>query len=196
MQSNQTTHGKFVLTTPAVLSLFGVKSNPNPDDPDRPGPWGPVVRRAEDRVRAVLGPSPDPWLVGPDPRWAAFARALAEEVIDRANLMQQIADALPQTGGQHAIIIIGGALKDFTDGCGTGRIRQPFPPPRLTATVTATARPTTGTSDRQQRITLARSAPTWICPACESGRSASGRAVGQTHAHWEPWWEPPRRTTF
>jgi len=130
MQSNQTTHGKFVLTTPAVLSLFGVKSNPNPDDPDRPGPWGPVVRRAEDRVRAVLGPSPDPWLVGPDPRWAAFARALAEEVIDRANLMQQIADALPQTGGQHAIIIIGGALKDFTDGCGTGRIRQHFPPPR------------------------------------------------------------------
>jgi len=134
MQSNQTTSGRFVLTTPAVLSLFGVKSNPNPDDPDNPGPWGPVVRRAEDRVRAVLGPSPQPWRdtdgPSPDPWRAAFANALADEVIDRVNLVQQVAGALPQTGSSQAIIIIGGILKDFVDGCGTGRIKQHFPPPR------------------------------------------------------------------
>ncbi len=45
--------------------------------------------------------------------------------------MQQVADALPQPGSTHGIIIIGGALADFTDGCGTGRINQrhvPRPP--------------------------------------------------------------------
>ena len=131
MSANKT--DSFVLTKQAVLSIFGVKvSFPNPDD-DHPGPWGPVVRRAEERARAVL-PSPDPWRErfggSPDPWRAAFAQSLAEEVIDRANLMQQIADALPQAGSQHAIIIIGGMLQDFVDGCGTGRILQLFPPPR------------------------------------------------------------------
>jgi hypothetical protein len=51
-------------------------------------------------------------------------------VIDRVNLVQQVAGALPQTGSSQAIIIIGGILKDFVDGCGTGRIKQHFPPPR------------------------------------------------------------------
>lgn len=124
----------FVLTKQAVLSIFGVTASfPNPED-DHPGPWGPVVRRAEERARAVLGSSPEPgrevFGPGPDPWRAAFAQALAEEAVDRANLMQQVADALPQTGSKHAIIIIGGMLQDFVDGCGTGRIKQHFPPPR------------------------------------------------------------------
>ena len=130
MQSNQISHAKFVLTTPALLSLFGIKSSfPNPDDPDHPGPWGPVIRRAEDRVSAVLGPSPDPWWRCPDPNpWGvAFAGALAEEVIDRANQMQQVADALAQTGNQRAIIIIGGFLDDYVDKCGTV-VKLPFLP--------------------------------------------------------------------
>ena len=168
MQSNQTSHGKFVLTTPAVLALFGVESNPNPDDPDRPGPWGPVVRRAEERVRAALDPSSQPRreIFGPstDPWRAAFARALAEEVIDRAHLMQQVADALNQNANAHAIIIIGGILRDFVDGCGTGRIKQHFPPPRhhddarlspsqivlITAQFQANANETTNENVRQE----------------------------------------------
>src|SRR4030095_5140361 len=111
MQSNQTAPGKFVLTTPAVLSLFGVQSNPTPAAPDNPAPRGPAVRRAGGRVRAVLGPSPQPWRdtdgPSPDPWRAAFANALADEVIDRVNLVQQVAGALPQTGSSQAIIIIG-----------------------------------------------------------------------------------------
>jgi hypothetical protein len=51
-------------------------------------------------------------------------------VIDRANLVQQVADALAANRQQHAIIIIGGSSQRFSDGCGTGRIRQHFPPPR------------------------------------------------------------------
>ena len=61
---------------------------------------------------------------------AAYAQALAEEVIDRASLMQQVAAALPQNGGEQGIIIIGGMLEDFVDSCGTGKILQLFPPPR------------------------------------------------------------------
>jgi hypothetical protein len=136
MKSNQTTHSSLVLTTPALLSLFGPSSGvPNPDDSNPPGPWGPVIRRAEERVRTVLEPQPLPWreVFGPvpDPWRAAFAQALAQEVIDRVTLMQQVSDALSQAGSSHGIIIIGGMLSDFTDGCGTGRIRQGHPPPPL-----------------------------------------------------------------
>ena len=136
MQSNQTSHASLVLTAPALLSLFGVSSGvPNPDDSNPPGPWGPVVRRAEERVGAILGPFPEPWRdifsPVPDPWRAAFAQALAQEVIDRVTLMQEVADALSQAGSSHGIIIIGGMLSDFIDGCGTGRLRQGHPPPPL-----------------------------------------------------------------
>jgi hypothetical protein len=149
MESNQTTHASFTLNAPALLSLFGPSSAfPNPDDSNPPGPWGPVIRRAEDRVRLVLepqplpwreifGPVPDPWneVFGPFPQpWrAAFAQALAQEVVDRATLMQEVADALAHAGSSQAIIIIGGFLSRFIDDCGTGRISQrhiPHPPPR------------------------------------------------------------------
>ena len=138
MEPNQTAHASFTLTAPALLSLFGPSSAfPNPDDSNPPGPWGPVIRRAEERVRSILGPSPEPWdeVFGPspDPWRAAFAQALAEEVIDRATLMQGVADALAHAGNSHAIIIIGGFLSHFIDDCGTGRIGQrhiPHPPPR------------------------------------------------------------------
>jgi hypothetical protein len=82
-----------------------------------------VIRRAAERLRYLLGPSPDPWR-------AAFAQVLAQEVIDRASLMQEVADALPQAGETHAIIIIGGFLSRFIDDCGTGRVKVHFPPPR------------------------------------------------------------------
>ena len=136
MEPNQTTHASFTLSAPALLSLFGPSSAfPNPDDSNPPGPWGPVIRRAEERLRYILGPSPEPWreIFGPspDPWRAAFAQALAQEVVDRASLMQEVADALAQAGNTHAIIIIGGFLSRFIDDCGTGRIRQghiPRPP--------------------------------------------------------------------
>lgn len=137
MEANQATHASFTLTAQALLSLFGLPSAfPNPDDSNPPGPWGPVIRRAEERVRFVLGPSPEPWRdvfgPSPDPWRAAFAQSLAQEVIDRATLMQETADALAQAGNTHAIIIIGGLISRFIDDCGTGRIRQghiPHPPP-------------------------------------------------------------------
>src|SRR5207237_4948180 len=101
MEPNQPTYRSVTLTSSDLLSLVGHLSDfPKPDDPDRPGPWGPVIRRAGERVRSILGPSPDPWnevfSPVPDPWRVAFARALAQEVIDRATLMQEVADALPQ----------------------------------------------------------------------------------------------------
>jgi len=100
MKSNQPMHTSFNLETTALLSLVGHLSGfPNPDDTNPPGPWGPVIRRASERVRAMLGPSPDPWrgVLGPspDPWRVSFAQALVQEVIDRATLMQEVADALP-----------------------------------------------------------------------------------------------------
>ena len=129
MESNQPTHHS--LASSALLSLVG-QLFPNPDDANPPGPWGPVIRRAAERVRSILGPIPDPWNwvldPVPDPWRAAFSQILAQEVIERATLMQEVADALPQAGATHGIIIIGGFVSRFIDGCGTGKIK--FRPPR------------------------------------------------------------------
>jgi len=58
----------FTIPRRAFTSLVSqlVNGYPNPEDPDPPGPWGPVIRRALDRVRRVAGPLPDPWT------WAAL----------------------------------------------------------------------------------------------------------------------------
>ncbi len=52
MESKQ--KNQAVLTSSALLSLFGASSGlPNPDDSNPIGPWGPVMRRAGERVAAV-----------------------------------------------------------------------------------------------------------------------------------------------
>lgn len=78
---------------------------------------------------AALNPQPLP------PR-AAFLAAVTEEVIDRALLMREIADAMNQTGGQQqqqqGIIIVGGKLSEYVDGIDElcPRIERKFPKPK------------------------------------------------------------------
>jgi hypothetical protein len=79
-----------------------------------------------DRLNSVaLNPQPLP------PR-ATFLAAFAEEAIDRALLMQEVADGLNQTGEQQGIIIVGGKLSLLVDElCGNNfKIRIPFPKPK------------------------------------------------------------------
>ncbi len=59
--------------------------------------------------KAALNPQPLP------PR-AAFLAAVTEEVIDRALLMQETADALNQTGEIQSIIIVGGKFSRYIEG--------------------------------------------------------------------------------
>ena len=59
--------------------------------------------------KTALNPQPLP------PR-AAFLAAVTEEVIERALLMQEIADELNQTGEERSIIIVGGKLSHYVDG--------------------------------------------------------------------------------
>jgi hypothetical protein len=74
---------------------------------------------------AALNPQPLP------PR-AAFITAFTEEMIDRTLLMQELADAMNQTGEQQGIIIVGGKLSMLVDElCGNNfKIRIPFPKPK------------------------------------------------------------------
>lgn len=169
-----------------VSQMFGGASGyPDPENPLKPGPWDPVIRRALERMRvfgphpepwrSAFGPLPDPWhlaseiiswqsesnrtraifelfaagrpeiwdvignpisLAGlnpqPLPPRAAFIAAFAEEVIDRALLMQEIADALPRQGEQQGIIIVSGYLNRFVDDlCPEPiKIKIPFPKPK------------------------------------------------------------------
>lgn len=73
----------------------------------------------------ALNPQPLP------PRYA-FLIAVAQAVIHRAELFQEMADLTPHDGSQQGIIIVSGYSDRFTDDwCGTGwRLRYPVPGPR------------------------------------------------------------------
>jgi len=73
----------------------------------------------------ALNPQPLP------PRFA-FLVSVAQAVISRAELLQEIADATRREGEQHGIIIVSGYIARFVDDfCGTGfRLKYPFPGPR------------------------------------------------------------------
>ncbi|MGH6842279.1 MAG: hypothetical protein ACREDV_09360 [Methylocella sp.] len=132
----------------ALVSLIGqvISGNPNPDDSSPPGPWGPVIRKALQQVLWRFGPGPEPWLqFGPRPEpWVQvalnpqplpprtlFFAAIAQEVIERASLIRETADALTSQGERQGIIIVGGYVSKFADEwCGNGRLKWPFPGPR------------------------------------------------------------------
>ena len=128
-----------------VRELAGGFPGPVGDEPK--GPWGPVMRRAIEKMRIQEGPVPDPWRSAgggvyrngadrasaialnpqPLPPRFVFARAVAQSVIERAELMQDIADAT--SGDENGIIIVGGYLSRFADDyCGNGHIfKHPHP---------------------------------------------------------------------
>jgi hypothetical protein len=115
---------------------------PNPDDPNPGPPWpcSHIIHKAIDRVvnslsahsnllsRVALNPQPLP------PK-AHFALVLAQEVIERAGLLHQAADAFANNGDQRGIIIVGGFVNRFVDDvCPTPPVIRfphlgwPFPP--------------------------------------------------------------------
>ncbi|MBF8278324.1 MAG: hypothetical protein HW390_3397 [Candidatus Brocadiaceae bacterium] len=113
-------------------------------------------------IESVFGPHPEPWKVifasilarhpeildtiggghsfgeevalnpQPLPPRFAFLVSVAQALISRAELLQEIADATPREGEQHGIIIVSGYIARFVDDfCGTGfRLKYPFPGPR------------------------------------------------------------------
>lgn len=144
-----------------AIDVMGTNNGfPDDDHPLPPGPWDPVIRLALRQIS--FGPLPDPWKISlvsilarhaeiydaiggshrfgdevalnpqPLPPRHEFLMMVSRFVIDRAELLQEIADATRQEGTQQGIIIGGGYTRRFVDDwCGTGfRLRWPFPGPR------------------------------------------------------------------
>jgi hypothetical protein len=134
----------------ALVSLISqlIFGRPSDDDPRPPGPADPVIFKALGRTLWVLGypvpwraqtafgPRPEPWVQvalnpQPLPPRTLFFAAIAQEVIERASLIQETADALTSQGERQGIIIVGGYVSRFADDfelC--PRIPWPFPGPR------------------------------------------------------------------
>lgn len=67
----------------------------------------------------------------PLPPRHAFLVSVVQTVISRAELMQELADAIGHEGNSKASIIASNYISRFIDDCGTGiRLRYPFPGPR------------------------------------------------------------------
>ncbi len=138
----------------ALVSLIGqvIFGRPSDDDPRPPGPADPVIFRALQktlwvlgipipwRAQTAFGPQPEPWVQvalnpQPLPPRTLFFAAIAQEVIERASLIQETADALTSQGERQGIIIVGGYVSRFADdshcapsrGRFLGRARIGFP---------------------------------------------------------------------
>ncbi|MBC7809290.1 MAG: hypothetical protein H7145_24410 [Akkermansiaceae bacterium] len=121
-------------------SLGGSVGLPDPDNPLPPGPWDPVIRLALrgmisiNRQTDIGGSFGEEVALNPQPLppRTVFAMSLAQEVISRAELIQDTSDAMGSDGGggrQSA----GGryAARFVEDICGNDfRFRWPFPTPR------------------------------------------------------------------
>lgn len=135
-------------------TVFGPVPDPWKVFSPHPHPWR--------SIESVFGPLPDPWKVifanitakypaiwdviggnfsigaevalnpQPLPPIFAFLVSLAQTVISRAELIQEIADATRPEGEQQGIIIVGGYIARFVDDiCGNDfRFKWPFPWPR------------------------------------------------------------------
>jgi len=199
MQGTQTNKQTLNISREKLVSfvnqIFGGESAiPDPENPPKPGPWDPLIRRALERMKVfgpfpqpwqtAFGPRPEPWhsAFGPKPEpwnfafepisrqtetsrkqtifelfaaghpeiwdilgnpisWATlnpqplpprvlFIAAFAEEVFDRAVLMQEIADAMPRQGEQKGIIIVSGYLRRFIDDLCPEPIKINIPKPK------------------------------------------------------------------
>ena len=175
------------ITREDILKIVGLRfgssiENPNPDEPEKPGPWGPIIREALDYTE-VFGPFPEPWrqtyehVSGPHPQpwkqrfnadqilrivarrfpqiWEvvggghsfdevalnpqplppheAFAEALAQAIIRRAELVRDVAASLGSDQiAERGIIVVGGRdLSAMIDEfCGNNfRLVRPKPHP-------------------------------------------------------------------
>ena len=158
-QSLLVSHEKLLALVRALIG--GGRGREGDDQPLPPGPWDPVVRVAIERNNA-FGPQPEPWrlfiasvlarhpelwdAIGgggnfgdevalnpqPLPPRFAFLASVAQELIGRAELLQEIASGTAREGEQQGIIIVSGYISRFVDDfCGTGfRLKYPFPGPR------------------------------------------------------------------
>ena len=146
MAIQQTVFRQAVLA--AIWQLAG--GYPDPDDPDPPGPWDSIIRRALQQSVWLFGPRADPWrqhspfgaqtdpsieadaLPHPHlplpPRAMVFA-AIAQEVADLALLMQEVADAILAQGKRRRMIIIETYIAKFVEEFCASGFRMPRPLP-------------------------------------------------------------------
>ena len=122
------------------------------------GPWDRVIRLALERIAVygypvpwkVVGPRPEPWVNTPisevlsgghshrggvelnpqplPPRFV-FLVSLAQTVISRAELIQEIVDATRREDEPRSNIRVSEYLARFVDDCLLGQLKWPFPGP-------------------------------------------------------------------
>jgi hypothetical protein len=126
----------------SLVTEFITGGRPDPDNPQPPGPWDPVIRQTLTRIRDRLGPHPDPWKVmssvsdlsdmvslnpQPLPPKALFSIMLAEEVINHVSRLQEITDIAGQSRSPARDYMA--RFIDDIELCPPYR-KWPFPPPK------------------------------------------------------------------
>ncbi|PPC91371.1 MAG: hypothetical protein CTY34_04155 [Methylobacter sp.] len=126
----------------ALVSILGsfVGANRNANSQEAPGPWDPIILKADNKTRLQLGSKLEPWLADlqnplvhnglnpqPLPPRLLFTNILAQEIVESLLHLQDLADLLPET--QSRISTLADQRLDiFVDEyCGTPPRKSPFP---------------------------------------------------------------------
>lgn len=132
-ESVQVSKEKFFGLVDMVTSSIGIGATwmyPNPEDWGPLGPGGPVMTQPLEKYLEAVTPRPEPWRkISFDPQRilfgrAAYVTAIAQAVVDRAELLQDISEATRREGERPA----GGSghvAKCVDDWCGNGYIGLP-----------------------------------------------------------------------
>ena len=127
----------------SILNSF-IGGYPNPEgDPQPPGPWDPVIRRAFNQLRWRFGPHPEPWVTSvanllnqvalnpqPLPPRLTYTTVLAQEMVNSIANLQDMAEMLPENAKARVGEIANRRLQIFLDDyCGTPPRKSPFPRP-------------------------------------------------------------------
>jgi hypothetical protein len=132
-------HAQQGISPGQILSLVGSIIAPLTPSIPIPPPqrWGRLIRAA---LARVFAPQADPWLSPLDrvalnpqplpPRYM-FLKAVAQEAIAHAELLEEFTSAASSAGEPRSIIVIGGYVSEFADDfCGNGfRLAWPHPGP-------------------------------------------------------------------
>lgn len=134
---NITTFTPQKLVSLASQLIYG-DAYPNPDDPQPPGPWGPIIRQALESMVA-FGPGVQPWRMiarrrpevwdifgggpfshvalnpQPLPPGIVFVHSLASAVIDRVLLIHDVAAAVQPNDSQQSDDFVTHYLNRFVD---------------------------------------------------------------------------------
>ena len=125
---------KITLTRKALLTVLGRNTGmPNPEDGEPRGPWGPIIRLAEQKLAVAVAMTANraAWVtLNPQPEPPKPALALAAAAVEHFAAAYELVSVLPPEVQKPAVAALGQKWQAFIGDCGNEPHKFRIPHPR------------------------------------------------------------------